>query len=76
MSQTILATFQNGVFTPAESLSLPDKAQVRLTVELLDEDTCRKQQQAALKALEELWRLGKIHSHEDRLTRDQLHERR
>lgn len=33
--RTIHATFENGVFKPAEPLDLPPRAEVRLTIDLL-----------------------------------------
>jgi predicted DNA-binding antitoxin AbrB/MazE fold protein len=38
MTQTFDATYSNGVFTPLQPVSLPEKAQVRLTVELLQSE--------------------------------------
>src|ERR1700688_3447133 len=35
MMQTITATFENGVLKPAQPLDLPERAQVRLTIEPL-----------------------------------------
>ena len=75
MSQTITAVFENGVLNPTVPLDLPDRAQVLVTVELLEEDQS-KRQKASLQALENLWRQSKINSQGERLTRDQLHERR
>ena len=57
-------------------LDLPAHTQVRLTIELLEEDAQKMKNRDALTALENLWRQSKIHSTEERLTRDQLHERR
>ena len=34
MHQSILAIYENGVFKPLETLNLPEKEQVRLTVEI------------------------------------------
>jgi predicted DNA-binding antitoxin AbrB/MazE fold protein len=72
--QTITATFEDGVLKPAQPLNLPDHAQVRLTVEILDQGEQKMRNQEALAALEELWKISKVHS--KLLTRDELHERR
>ena len=75
--QTITATFEDGVLKPTQLLDLPERAQVRLTVEPLKSDLqlewdTRKEERLA--ALEELFRMAKPHS--AHLTRDELHERR
>ena len=75
MSQIITATFEDGVLKPSQPLNLPSPSQVRLTIELLEGDV-QKAQQEALRALEDLWRHSTIYSQEAHLTRDQLHERR
>ena len=74
MTQTITATFEDGVLKPTQPLSLPEHAQVRLTIELLDEAEQKKRNQETLAALQELWKTSKVHS--KHLTRDELHERR
>lgn len=76
MLDGITATFENGVFKPTEPLDLPDHSEVRLTVEVVNDHEQRRKQQEALQALEDLWKKSNIHSKEERLTRDQLHERR
>lgn len=75
MSQVVTATFEDGVLKPTEPLSLPENAHVRLTVELVGEEAeqCRSEKLAALEAL---WRHSKLRSDGERLTRDQLHDRR
>jgi predicted DNA-binding antitoxin AbrB/MazE fold protein len=70
------AIFANGVLTPSQPLQLPSPAKVRLTIELLDENDAKRQGHEVLAALEELWRHSSIDSQGDRLTRDELHERR
>ena len=67
--QTITATFEDGVLKPTQPLNLPDHSQVRITIEPLEEGVQEK-----LAALENLWRISKVHS-EEHLTREQLHER-
>jgi predicted DNA-binding antitoxin AbrB/MazE fold protein len=76
MTQTITATFEDGVLKPAQPLDLPERAQVRLIVQFLAEDQRKKQNEETLAALEDLWKSTRIFSKEPYLTRDQLHERR
>jgi predicted DNA-binding antitoxin AbrB/MazE fold protein len=75
MSQIVTATYENGVLKPAEPLALPANAKVRLTVDLIIEEPKLTPAQR-LAAIEELWRTSTLHSDGERLTRDQLHERR
>jgi predicted DNA-binding antitoxin AbrB/MazE fold protein len=75
MSQVVTATFENGVLKPAEPLALPENARVRLTIDLVIEEP-KLTPAERLAALEELWRTSTLHSDGERLTRDQLHERR
>jgi len=74
MSQTVLATFDNGVFVPDAPLPLPVHARVRLTIEQVaakaDGDD------AAEDELEQLWKEATVNSGGVRPTRDELHERR
>jgi predicted DNA-binding antitoxin AbrB/MazE fold protein len=74
MSQTINATFEDGVLKPSQPLQLPAHAHVRITIEVIDQDT-ERQSEEKLAALEDLWQGSRVHAGE-RLTRDQLHERR
>jgi predicted DNA-binding antitoxin AbrB/MazE fold protein len=76
MSHTITATYEDGVFKPSRPLPIPPRSEVRLTFELVENDYSATQRQAALQALENLWRSHEIDSQGDRLTREQLHERR
>ena len=55
MTQTIIATLENGVLKPAQPLNLPDHAQVRLTIELAV-DTEHDQSNAMTKIYEILSR--------------------
>jgi predicted DNA-binding antitoxin AbrB/MazE fold protein len=71
MMQTITATFENGVFKPAQQPNLPEHSKVRLIVEPLTVD---KEIAAKLAALQAFWK--KTRPHSKHLTRDQLHERR
>ena len=78
MMQTITATFEDGVLKPAQPLNLPDHAQVRISIEPLESDLqiqWNAQKERRLAALENLFRMAKVHPGEH-LTRDQLHERR
>lgn len=76
MTQTVTATFENGVLKPTQPLNLPEHSQVRATLELLDAGEQLKRNQETLAALESLWQNSHICSTEPHLTRDQLHERR
>ena len=75
MSHIIAATFENGVFTPDTRPDLPSQTRVRLIVEPLD-PTELTQRDQAWDALQRLWQSSTIHSHGQRMTREQLHERR
>ena len=75
MSQTITAIFEDGVLKPSQPLNLSPRTRVRLTVELV-EGAEQMSDQAALGALEQLWKESHIQSHEPLLSRDELHERR
>ena len=75
MSHVITATFENGVFTPDQRPDLPPQTRVRLTVEPLDQAELTRRTQA-WDALQRLWESSTINSHGQRLTREQLHERR
>lgn len=73
MSQTILATFEDGVFRPEQRLDLPPHTRVRLIVDLVAEETALAHE--AWNELEELWQEASVDSGGQRLARDQLHER-
>jgi predicted DNA-binding antitoxin AbrB/MazE fold protein len=72
MTQTITATFEDGVLKPAQPLNLPEHAQVRLTIEPLVNG---KTVEERLAAWDNLMRIAKPHPG-PHLTRDELHERR
>lgn len=75
MSQVIEAVFEDGVFKPDRQPELAENTRVRLVVEpVTDPEESRRQQ--AWSALERLWQTSAFDSQGDRLTRDQLHERR
>ena len=76
MSQITTATYEDGVLRLTKPLDLPSHSKVRVTVELLQDESLEAKQREALRALEELWRNSRIDSHGERLTREQLHERR
>ena len=74
MTQVISATFANGVFKPDERPDLPEQSKVRLVVETVEASAGRSDK--AWADLQQIWRTSKFNSQGDRLTRDQLHERR
>lgn len=74
MSQVIIATFEDGVLKPDEELDLAPGSRVQIVV-----NPCpggNSQRQAAFAELERFRTQHPIHAHGQRLTRDQLHERR
>jgi predicted DNA-binding antitoxin AbrB/MazE fold protein len=73
MSQIITATFENGVLKPDQPLSLPPGTRVRVVVESLE---AQAERQRAWEELERLCEEFPIDTGGERLTRDQLHERR
>jgi predicted DNA-binding antitoxin AbrB/MazE fold protein len=79
MTQTITATFEDGVLKPTQPLDLPEHTQVQITIEP-SKSNLQKEWEATkaerLAALESLLRMAKVHSTEPHLTREQLHERR
>lgn len=68
--QTMTAIFEDGVLKPTGPLNLPQRTQVRITVEPLQADTQKAEKLAALEAL---WQISKAHT--EHLTREELHER-
>ncbi len=75
MVQVTEATFENGVLVPDQPLNLSPNARVRLMVNLLDGDDDALRQKA-WQDLQRLWQTSAFDSKGDRLTREQLHERR
>jgi predicted DNA-binding antitoxin AbrB/MazE fold protein len=73
MSQMVTATFENGVLKPDQPLELPSGSRVRVFLEPLEPQAER---QRAWENVQRLWKEHPINSGGDRLTRDQLHERR
>jgi predicted DNA-binding antitoxin AbrB/MazE fold protein len=75
MVQIVPATFEDGVFKPDQRPALADSARVRLVVESFDSDEA-SQRDESWAILKRLWDTSGFDSGGDRLTRDQLHERR
>jgi predicted DNA-binding antitoxin AbrB/MazE fold protein len=75
MTQVIAATFEDGVFRPDKGLELLPQTRVRLTVEPLDQTELTRRAQA-WETLQRLWQSSTVNSRGQRLTREQLHERR
>jgi predicted DNA-binding antitoxin AbrB/MazE fold protein len=75
MVQVTVATFENGVLVPDQPLGLPPRTRVRIVVDPLDEITDKMRDQAWAD-LTRLWQTSTFDSKGDRLTREQLHERR
>jgi hypothetical protein len=75
MVQVLAATFKDGVFKPDQQPALSDSARVRLVIETIDGDESARRDES-WSALQHLWHTSNFNSNGDRLTRDQLHERR
>ena len=75
MVQVLAATFKDGVFKPDQQPALADSARVRLVVETIDGDESARRE-ASWSAVRRLWDSSTFNSAGDRLTREQLHERR
>ncbi len=75
MSLVITATVEDGVLKPEQPLNLPVGARVQLVVTPLNSDA-RADADTWDAELERLCEEAPIHSEGQRLTRDQLHERR
>jgi predicted DNA-binding antitoxin AbrB/MazE fold protein len=75
MVQVLAATFKDGVFKPDQRPALSESARVRLVVETIDGDESARRDESWA-ALQRLWNTSTFNSNDDRLTRDQLHERR
>lgn len=71
MTQTITATFENGVLRPSQPLNLPEHTQVRVTIESVAGGMTVEER---LAAWDDLMRTIKPHAG-PHLTRDELHER-
>lgn len=79
MIETVEAIFRDGVFCPDRQLNLAESTRVRLVVETVtdqSDQTGESLRQQAWKNLELLWQTSTFDSHGDRLSRDELHERR
>ena len=75
MAQIVSATFKDGVFKPDQRPALSESTRVRLVVETIDGDESPRHD-SAWALLERLWSTSRLDSGGDRLTRQQLHERR
>ena len=75
MVQVLSATFKDGVFEPDEQPTLSDRARVRLIIETFDGDESARRNES-WHTLQHLWSTSSFDSRGDRLTREQLHERR
>ena len=76
MSQTILATFEDGVFKPSEPLDLLPQTTVELTIkELPGKEETPLSKEEVLAMMKSLWAQTKAHN-APHMTRDELHERR
>jgi hypothetical protein len=75
MVQILGATFKDGVFKPDQRPTLSDSARVRLVVESIDDDESARRDESWA-TLQRLWNSSGFNSGGDRLTRQQLHERR
>jgi predicted DNA-binding antitoxin AbrB/MazE fold protein len=73
MTQVINATFENGVFKPEQPLDLPRGTRAQVIIEQVRSP---EEREKAWAELERLWKEHPINSGGERLTRDQLHERR
>jgi predicted DNA-binding antitoxin AbrB/MazE fold protein len=76
MVQVIAAIYEHGVFKPVQLPALSENTRVRLVVEAMNENLDEFHRQQAWVNLEQLWQTSTFNSQGDRLTRDQLHERR
>jgi predicted DNA-binding antitoxin AbrB/MazE fold protein len=75
MVQVLAATFKDGVFKPDQQPALSESARVRLVVESIDGDEAARRAESWA-TLQRLWETSSFNSSGDRLTRDELHERR
>ena len=75
MFQVLAATFEDGVFKPDQRPALGDSMRVRLLIEPIDGDEAARHEQSWA-TLQALWNTSQLDSGGDRLSRDQLHERR
>lgn len=75
MIDVVEATFKDGVFRPDRQPALSESTRVRLIVETVNEQADESLSKQAWTNLEQLWQTSNFHSHGDRLSRDELHER-
>jgi predicted DNA-binding antitoxin AbrB/MazE fold protein len=76
MIEVIEATFQDGVFKPDRQPALSESTRVRLIVEAAGEQGDEFLRKQSWDNLEQIWQTSQLDSLGDRLSRDQLHERR
>jgi predicted DNA-binding antitoxin AbrB/MazE fold protein len=77
MDHSVDAKFEDGVFKPDRPLDIPAGTRVQLIINYLDDwPTAPEEREQAAQELEQLWDEISIDSGGERLTRDQLHERR
>ncbi len=76
MTQFFTATFEDGVLKPHEPLSLLPHCRVRVAVEPLEDEETQLRRRQAWETIERLWRESTLDSGGERLTREQLHQRR
>jgi len=74
MTQVLTATFDNGILRPDEPLLLSPGERVRLILEPLN--AAQRDHAVAWEEFEKLCEEAPIHSGGERMTRDELHERR
>ena len=75
MVQVLAATFKDGAFKPDQQPALSESTRVRLVVETINGDEpVRREESWAI--LQRLWNTSRFDSGGNRLTREQLHERR
>ena len=73
MTTQVAATYADGVFKPDQSVAIPERTRVTLTIEPISEPPNAA---AAWESLMERLRERPINSGGVRFTRDELHERR
>jgi predicted DNA-binding antitoxin AbrB/MazE fold protein len=76
MTQFVLATYEDGVLKPHEPLHLLPHSEVRIAVVPIDDGVTEAQRKQAWDNIERIWRESTFNSGGDRMTRDELHERR
>lgn len=75
MVQVVAAIFKGGVFKPDQPQALHECEHVHLVVETVGNDEAGRREESWA-ALHRVWETSRLNSGGDRMTRDQLHERR